>query len=98
MSNPPYIPRAELPGLMPEVARWEPRRALDGGTDGLDAYRQLCTLLPGLLAADGTAVLELGVGQADGVAALARASGLAVASLHHDLGGVARALVLRAAG
>lgn len=95
VSNPPYIPSAELPGLMPEVANWEPRRALDGGLDGLDAYRRLCALLPGLLAPGGVAVLELGAGQAGAVAGLAQAANLVPASVRHDLAGVARALVLR---
>lgn len=81
---------------MPEVARFEPVLALDGGTDGLDAYRQLARALPGLLAPGGRAVLEIGQGQGPAVEALARAAGLESAGMRQDLGGIDRALVLRA--
>jgi release factor glutamine methyltransferase len=95
LSNPPYIESAAIAGLMPEVARHEPRSALDGGADGLDAYRILAALLPDLLAPGGAAVLELGAGQRPAVAALARAAGLVAAGCREDLGGIERALVLR---
>ena len=95
LSNPPYIESAAIPGLMPEVARHEPLSALDGGADGLDAYRRLATLLPGLLAPGGAAVLELGLGQRQAVEGLARAAGLTPAGCRQDLGGIERALVLR---
>jgi release factor glutamine methyltransferase len=95
LSNPPYIPVGEIAGLMPEVARFEPARALDGGQDGLDAYRRLTEALPGLLTEDGVAILELGMGQAAEVSALAAAHGLASVALQADLGGIPRALVLR---
>src|SRR5581483_6657730 len=49
LSNPPYIPSDDIAGLDPEVRLYEPRAALDGGTDGLDAYRALAGLLPRLL-------------------------------------------------
>lgn len=95
LSNPPYIESAAIPGLMPEVAVHEPVRALDGGADGLDAYRLITADLPRLLAPSGRAVLELGQGQAPAVAGLARAAGLAVLGTHADLGGVERALILQ---
>ena len=95
LSNPPYIESEAIPGLMPEVARHEPASALDGGRDGLDAYRRLVALLPGLLAPGGAAVLELGIGQLPAVETLARAAGLAPVGCREDLGGVQRALVLR---
>ena len=94
LANPPYIPSDEIGRLMPEVAAHEPRSALDGGTDGLDAYRAILPELARLLAPEGVAVLELGAGQADAVAALSDAAGLAQTGLRADLGGVARALVL----
>ncbi len=97
LSNPPYIETAAIPGLMPEVRDHEPARALDGGADGLDAYRRLVAALPRLLAPGGVAVFELGLGQAEPVTALAAAAGFARAGMRNDLGGVARALVLRAA-
>jgi release factor glutamine methyltransferase len=97
LANPPYVKRAAISGLMPEVARFEPRSALDGGTDGLDAYRQFLPALPGLLAEGGLAILELGIGGAAGVARLATAEGLAVREVRPDLSGNGRALVLAAA-
>lgn len=94
LSNPPYIDSAAIAGLMPEVSRHEPRLALDGGADGLDAYRALAAALPGLLAPGGVAVLELGQGQRPAVEALALAAGLAPLGCRRDLGGVERALTL----
>jgi release factor glutamine methyltransferase len=95
LSNPPYIETAAIPALMPEVALYEPARALDGGVDGLDAYRLIVAELPRLLRPQGRAVLELGQGQAPAVAALARAASLEVVGTQADLGGVERALILR---
>ena len=92
LSNPPYIPGGDIAGLMPEVARHEPGGALDGGPDGLDAYRHILAALPHLLAPGGTAVLEVGFGQADAVAALAGGPVM----FRSDLGGTPRAMVVRA--
>ena len=97
LCNPPYIESVAIPALMPEVARHEPASALDGGADGLSAYRHIIADLPRLLAPRGVAVLELGQGQQAAVEALARAVGLMPAACRADLGGVPRALVLRAA-
>jgi release factor glutamine methyltransferase len=94
LSNPPYIEQDDLAGLMPEVRAYEPTQALDGGTDGLAAYRAIINGLPGFLAPDGLAVLELGAGQAISVAALAAAAGFASA-FRRDLAGIERALLLR---
>jgi release factor glutamine methyltransferase len=94
LSNPPYIPTQDLAGLMPEVIAHEPPRALDGGPDGLTAYRRILSALPELMAPDGVAVLEVGIGQADEVAALARAGGLAHRATRADLAGIPRAVVL----
>jgi release factor glutamine methyltransferase len=96
LSNPPYIETKAIDWLMPEVQGFEPPRALDGGADGLDAYRAILPRLPHLLSPNGVAVLELGVGQAESVVALAEKSGLARRALREDLGGIARALVLEA--
>ncbi len=92
--NPPYIESAAIAGLMPEVARHEPARALDGGPDGLAAYARITALLPGLLAPGGIAVLELGAGQEAAVMALANQAGLTHIATRPDLAGIARALVL----
>jgi release factor glutamine methyltransferase len=97
LCNPPYIESAAIRGLMPEVAHHEPASALDGGADGLDAYRRIIADLPRLLAPHGVAVLELGAGQQAAVEALAKAAGLTPEACRADLGGVPRALVLRVA-
>jgi release factor glutamine methyltransferase len=94
LCNPPYIPSADIPALMPEVARHEPLSALAGGADGLDAYRALLPALPDLLAEGGLAVLEVGIGQAGPVESLARAAGLDPAGQRADLHGVARAVLV----
>jgi release factor glutamine methyltransferase len=93
VSNPPYIPSGDIAGLEPEVAVWEPRLALDGGPDGLAALRQIIADLPRLLAPDGVAALEFGLGQGDAVAALAAAAGLVERERRQDLGGHERCLV-----
>ncbi len=93
LANPPYIETGVLGGLMPEVARFEPARALDGGADGLASYRRIVPELARLLGDAGAAILELGAGQAPAVAALAAAAGLAARPVA-DLAGIERALVL----
>lgn len=95
VSNPPYIATARIADLDREVRDHDPWAALDGGADGLDAYRRLMAGLPHVLEGGATAVIELGQGQEPHVAQLARAVGLHVAGpARRDLGGVARALVL----
>ena len=94
LCNPPYIPSGDVAGLMPEVARHEPSSALDGGADGLDAYRLLVASLPQLLSPGGAAVFELGEGQGESVAALAEAAGIHALGVDDDLSGVGRALKL----
>jgi release factor glutamine methyltransferase len=86
VSNPPYIPQDRIPGLMPEVARHEPRLALDGGADGLDCYRRLAPQLAARLAPGGHALLEVGQGQAADAAAILAAAGLRPAGTRADLG------------
>jgi release factor glutamine methyltransferase len=98
VSNPPYIPSADIAGLAPEVARHEPRLALDGGPDGLEAYRRIAAALPSLLAAGGIATVELGAGQADDVAAIFAAAGAPEVARRRDLGGHVRALAICLAG
>jgi release factor glutamine methyltransferase len=95
VSNPPYIPDADVEALEPEVRDHEPRLALAGGTDGLDAYRRLFADAPRVLAPDGRLVCELGIGQAAALGALARASGLEVVEVLADLQGIPRTLVAK---
>ncbi len=97
LSNPPYIASGTIGHLMPEVALYEPGTALDGGVDGLSAYRAITPELRRLLAAEGAAVLEVGNDQAAAVARLGRQAGLDAVAVHADLSGAARALVLRTA-
>ncbi|MXP61732.1 peptide chain release factor N(5)-glutamine methyltransferase [Roseomonas sp. M0104] len=94
LSNPPYILRESVPGLMPEVALHEPHRALDGGEDGLEAYRRIVAALPDLLTPHGCAVLELGQGQREAVSLLAGSAQLAIRGCRADLNGIERALIL----
>lgn len=97
-SNPPYIPVRDIAALDKEVREHDPRLALDGGADGLDAYRALAAALPGLLVPGGRAVLELGIGQEEDVATLLAAAGLSAdGPARRDLSGIARAIVTRPA-
>jgi release factor glutamine methyltransferase len=95
LSNPPYIPSADIDGLAPEVARYEPRLALDGGCDGLDAYRLLAPKLRDLLAPGGRFALEVGRGQAGAVWALLDQAGLVSLETRADLAGVDRVVTGR---
>ncbi|MBW4021724.1 MAG: peptide chain release factor N(5)-glutamine methyltransferase [Proteobacteria bacterium] len=95
LCNPPYIREADIAGLMPEVAAHEPRMALDGGADGLDPYRILFPEMHRKLAPGGTALFEFGIGQADALLDLARASGLAVVAVKTDLAGHPRVMIMR---
>jgi release factor glutamine methyltransferase len=80
ISNPPYIPSGDIPRLEPEVRDHDPVLALDGGTDGLDAYRAIAARAGPLLAPGGLVALEIGVGQHDAVAELFAAHGWRPAS------------------
>lgn len=93
VANPPYIPSGEIGGLQPEVSVYEPRRALDGGRDGLAALRRVIAGLPALLAAGGTAVVEFGDGQGVAVAGLIVDAGLCVVARRRDLAGRDRCVV-----
>lgn len=70
VSNPPYIPTADIDGLEPEVRDFDPRGALDGGADGLDAYRALVPAAPEYLNPSGWLLVEVGIGQAPAVVEL----------------------------
>ena len=90
VSNPPYIARGAIGGLAREVRDHDPVLALDGGPDGLDAYRQIAPQLAGLLRPRGRFFLEVGAGQADSVAAIFGALGLTGPATYADLAGLAR--------
>jgi len=93
VSNPPYIPRGDIERLEPEVSRWEPRGALDGGEDGLRLIAALLQRAPALLNPGGGLAVEIGAGQADAALALARAAGFAAARVRPDYAGIARVLL-----
>jgi release factor glutamine methyltransferase len=98
VSNPPYVPRADIAALAPEVRVFDPRLALDGGPDGLDAYRSIAMAARQLLSPAGVLVLELGIDQLDAVAQLLADAGLrTVGEPRHDLLGIARALKVKLA-
>jgi release factor glutamine methyltransferase len=92
--NPPYVASGDIASLAPEV-RHDPRGALDGGPDGLDAYRAIAADARRLLAQQGRFVIELGVGQEHAVATLFSRQGLALTPARHDLSGIPRALMIR---
>jgi release factor glutamine methyltransferase len=95
LCNPPYIPAADIAGLMPEVALYEPRLALDGGKDGLEHYRVLFQDLPRRLNTGGIALFEFGQGQAEALGELARSVALTVVDVKADLNGHARMMIVR---
>jgi len=95
--NPPYIASSEIAALAAEVREFDPRRALHGGLDGLDFYREIAAAAPALLAPQGVLVVELGAGQARPVASLFAAAGLAPLPPRPDLTDVPRALVAQMA-
>jgi release factor glutamine methyltransferase len=98
VSNPPYVRRDDIATLAPEVRVFDPWLALDGGADGLDAYRSIATTARRLLSPDGVLVLELGAGQLDAVEGMLAAAGLLpVGGPRHDLLGIARALAVKLA-
>jgi release factor glutamine methyltransferase len=90
VANPPYIPSAQIAGLAPEVRYHDPRQALDGGGDGLTAYRAMAPDLKRLLKPGGQAILECGHDQASDLARLLESEGLRVESFHADLAGIDR--------
>jgi release factor glutamine methyltransferase len=95
VSNPPYIPRVDLPGLPREVRNFDPWLALDGGIDGLVAYRRILPESRRLLAPGGWLFAELGAGQAAKVTAVASQCGFTDVRTYQDLAGVDRVVAVR---
>jgi release factor glutamine methyltransferase len=93
VSNPPYIPDGDIPKLEPDVALFEPRAALSGGPDGLNAYRALVKVAPPHLTENGALVFEVGADQSNAVADLLRGAGLDIVSVRADLGGIPRCVM-----
>lgn len=94
VSNPPYIPEAEVSMLAPEVREWEPRTALTAGATGLEAYERIAADLPRLLAPGGRALLEFGAGQERALAGLFRERGFEDLGFARDLDDRDRVLVI----
>ena len=93
VSNPPYIRSVDIAGLAVDVREYDPLAALDGGADGLDAYRALIPQAAGLLAPGAALVVEAGQGQSGPIEALMRAAGLMPAiAPKADLAGIPRAV------
>ena len=90
VANLPYIPSAALDALEPEVARWEPRLALDGGPDGLTVIREVVGQVGRGRAR--SAAFEIGSGLAESVAGLLRQAGFAQTAVHRDLAGHPRVI------
>ncbi len=95
VSNPPYIPSAELDSLAPEVRDHEPRLALDGGPDGLQYYRRLAAEAGPFLAPAGRLMVELGDGQAEALRQILRSQNWIVEEVREDYTSRPRILVAR---
>ena len=95
VSNPPYVRRADIPKLAPEVRDWDPHVALDGGPDGLDFYRRIFAESSPLLAERADVVLEVGDDQAEAVLELGRCASYYILGTHRDLTGTRRTVLLR---
>ncbi len=90
VANPPYVPRGELAGLMADVRDHEPMQALDGGEDGLEAYRALAAQAISRLAPGGCLLVEIGAGQQDDVRHLFETAGLLDVATRTDYAGIER--------
>jgi release factor glutamine methyltransferase len=93
LSNPPYIETAVIPTLAPEVREHDPVQALDGGPDGLDAYRVIAAGAAAHLKAGGHIAVEIGAGQGEAVTSLFTANGLATLPVKKDLAGLDRIVI-----
>ncbi len=90
VSNPPYIPSGDIPGLDASVKDYEPLMALDGGEDGLDFYRAIAHRWRSALAKNGRLYFEVGIGQADEVLRIMRSAGFGDIQIVKDTGGISR--------
>lgn len=93
ISNPPYIPHGDIAGLEVDVKAYDPHLALDGGADGLFAYRAIAADAAQFLVANGEVVVEIGAGQQPDVASIFKAQGFSLLATRKDLGGHVRVLI-----
>ena len=95
LSNPPYIKSEEINTLDEEVKKYDPLKALDGGLDGLDSYRQIAKLAPSLVKKSGYILLEVGEGQARDVAQIFNKEGFVIEEIKKDLSSTERCVILK---
>jgi len=95
ISNPPYIRRADMENLQPEIKDWEPGEALDGGEDGLDYYKMIIPESKNYLKENGYLVLEIGIGQSDEVKWMAEETGFKDIIVIRDYSGIERILIAK---
>lgn len=102
VSNPPYIPSGDIAGLEAEVSRFDPPAALDGGPDGLDAYRAIAADVVGALVPDGWVAVEIGAGQCEDVGSILSRAFAKAADVDYriwqDLAGTPRCVAVRSRG
>ena len=95
VSNPPYIPTADIASLEPEVREHDPLSALDGGADGFAHYEKIASLAPLLLKKGGYILLEAGIGQARHISEVFAGRGLSALEIRPDLAGTERCVILK---
>lgn len=95
ISNPPYIPSADIQKLDNEVKNFDPLLALDGGTDGLRDYKRICSLAESLLKEDGYLIFEAGINQAHDIAEIGVQNRLKSVKISNDLNGIDRCVILK---
>lgn len=93
VSNPPYIPTKDISALEPDVRDYDPHRALNGGSDGLDAYRVIFQQVRRIMKPDARLFLEIGQGQQTAVVCLGEKQGFRVGGIRKDYSGITRVLV-----
>jgi release factor glutamine methyltransferase len=93
VSNPPYVRSRDIPLLAPDVRLFEPVSALDGGEDGLEAYRALAPVIGRLLKPGGLLFLEIGAGQEKAVSAILAGQRIGIVAIATDLAGIGRCIV-----
>lgn len=93
ISNPPYIPSADIALLDDEVKRFDPLDALDGGEDGLQSYKRIASISGGLILANGYIILEIGINQAQNVQNIFETRGFNCLKIIKDLAGIERCLI-----
>ncbi|MBT9537570.1 MAG: peptide chain release factor N(5)-glutamine methyltransferase, partial [Nitrospirae bacterium] len=96
VSNPPYIRSGDILNLQPEINKWEPRNALDGGEDGLSYYRTILSEARRYLMLSGVIFFEIGEGQAEEVSVIAMQNGFCNISVIKDYAGIERIVAVRA--